>query len=98
MTFVQPDSAPEGVALLVNTGAAGRDTTPKIRTVFTAKALAPPENCWFPPSPSSSLQHQALARLLRGGTTKLSQLFPDLKQSPSLPRQDYLNENFSGQE
>ena len=45
MTFVQPDSAPKGVALLINTGVAGGDTRPKIRTVFTAKALAPPENC-----------------------------------------------------
>lgn len=61
ITFVQPDSVPKGAALLVNTGVARGNTRPKIRTVFTAKALASPENCWFPPPPSSSSQHQALA-------------------------------------
>lgn len=45
MTLLQPDSAPKGVALLVNTGVAGGDTRPKISTVFTAIAFAPRENC-----------------------------------------------------
>lgn len=56
MTFVQPDSAPKGVALLVNTGVAGEDARPKIRAVFTAKALASPV-ADFPLLPSPPCEH-----------------------------------------
>lgn len=104
MTFIQPDSAPKGVTLLVNTGVAGGDTRPKIRTVFTAKALVPPENRWFPPSPSSSSQHQALAHCqltASSGETSLSFLGCFQIRSNHVPSPDrilWMKNSLTGQE
>lgn len=58
MTLVSLTQCPKELLSLLIEVCRGRESRPKIRTAFTAKA--PPENCWFLPS-SSSLKHQALA-------------------------------------
>lgn len=58
MSLVSLTQHPKELLSLLIQVCRGRESKPKIRAVFTAKA--PPENCWFLPF-SSPLKHQALA-------------------------------------